>query len=255
MERRPGLNEIKVMFANVQSIMNKLDEVRAVVQIQSPDIFAVTESWTNDDVGNEVLQIKGYEIIDRLDRNDTDRGRGGGIIVYAKSNIDIMAEERKTSFNQCSTVKLNSKNAEIRIHIIYRSPNSARTNDEDLCEWIREMRGQNVLIGDFNFPDIDWAMGTAGPKGRNFHDATTEMFMEQHVIEATHNSGNILDLVLCDRENMISELTMEGRFGKSDHDIVSFNMCVTKPKDVNQRALPNYGKAEFVKMREVVESK
>ena len=84
MEGRPGLNEITVMFANVQSIVNKLDEIRAFMQIQNPDIFAVTESWTNEDIGNDVLRIQGYEIIDRQDRNDTDRGRGGGIIIYAK---------------------------------------------------------------------------------------------------------------------------------------------------------------------------
>ena len=139
MEGRPGLNEIKVMFANVQSIMNKLDEIRAMMQIQNPDIFAVTESWTNDDIGNDVLQIQGYEIIDRLDRNDTDRGRGGGIIIYVKNNIDTTAEEKKTNFNQCSTVKINSKGEDVRLHVIYRSPNSAKTNDEDLCKWIKEI--------------------------------------------------------------------------------------------------------------------
>ena len=109
------MNEIKVMFANVQSLMNKLDEIRAVMQIQSPDIFAVTESWTNDDIGNDVLRIKGYEIVNRLDRNDTERGRGGGIIVYAKNNIDITTEDTKTEFNQCSTVKLNSRGGDVRI--------------------------------------------------------------------------------------------------------------------------------------------
>ena len=253
MERRPGLSEIKIMFANVQSIMNKLDEVRVVVRIQDPDTFAVTEAWTNEDVGNDVLQIKGYEIIERLDRNDTERGRGGGIIVYAKSIIDIMAEERKTNFNQYSTVKLNSRGEEVRIHVIYRSPNLVRTNDDDLCKYIREMRGQNVLIGDFNFPDIDWSMGMAGSKGRDFHDATTEKFMEQYVTDATHRSGNILDLVLCDQENMVTGLTMEGRFGKSDHNIVTFNLRVTRPKDPSHRLLPNYRKAEFGKIREVVE--
>ena len=69
MEGRPGMNEIKVVFANAQSMINKLDEIKAVVQVQSPDIFAVTESWTNDDIGNDLLIIDGYQIVDRLDRN------------------------------------------------------------------------------------------------------------------------------------------------------------------------------------------
>ena len=163
-----------------------------------------------------------------------------------------MAEDKKTNFNQCSTVKINARGEDVRIHVIYRSPNSAKSNDEDLCRWMREMRGQNVLIGDFNFPDIDWSAGTAGSRSRNFYDTATEMCMEQCVTEASHRSGNILDLVLCDKENMISGLTMEGRFGKSDHDIVVFSMCVSKPRDLDHRVLPNYKKAEFGKMREAM---
>ena len=42
------MNEIKVMFANAQSMINKIDEIKAVMTIHNPDIFAVTESWTNE---------------------------------------------------------------------------------------------------------------------------------------------------------------------------------------------------------------
>ena len=73
---------IKVIFGNAQSIINKMNEARAVISIMDPDIFAVTESWANSDIGNELLLIDGYELVVRLDRNDTDRGRGGGILIY-----------------------------------------------------------------------------------------------------------------------------------------------------------------------------
>ena len=80
--------------------------------------------------------------------------------------------------------------------------------------------------------------------------------MEQHVHEATHRSGNTLDLILCDQENMISEVSTEGRMGKSDHDIVAFKLCVTKEKSTNQCMLPNYGRAIFDEIRiEMVEGK
>ena len=140
MERRPRIENMKVMFANVQSMINKIDEIKAVVQMQKPDIFALTETWSNDDIGNDLLRVEGYEIINRLDRNDTERGRGGGIIIYAKKEIDIMTEETNTNFNQCSTVKIKSRGEDVRLHVIYRSPNSARSNDDDLCEWVRNMR-------------------------------------------------------------------------------------------------------------------
>ena len=95
MEGRPRLECMKVMFANAQSMINKLDEIRAVVKLQNPDIFAITESWTNDDIGNNLLQIDGYEIIDRQDRNDTERGRGGGIISAKESRRQKMSRTVK----------------------------------------------------------------------------------------------------------------------------------------------------------------
>ena len=71
--------EIGVSFANVQSLINKVDEVKAYLVMSNCDIFAATETWANDEIGNELLVIDGYEIIARMDRRDTDRGRGGGL--------------------------------------------------------------------------------------------------------------------------------------------------------------------------------
>ena len=46
-ERRADIN---VSFANVQSIVNKMDEVRAFVSLSNCDIMAITETWANDEI-------------------------------------------------------------------------------------------------------------------------------------------------------------------------------------------------------------
>ena len=66
------------------------------------------------------------------------------------------------------------------------------------------MTGTNVLIGNFNFPDVDWEMETGGAKSRDFLVAIVERRMEQHVEEATHVKGNMLNLILSDSEGMIA---------------------------------------------------
>ena len=243
------LTGIRVAFTNAQSIMNKMNEVRAVMATIDPDVFAVTEAWTNDEIGDDLLNIQGYELAARRDRNDTDRGRGGGILVYAKKNINLVVEDSNTEFNQCVTVNMKFAEENVKLHVIYRSPNSSKNNDEALAKWVKEMRGQNVLIGDLNFPDIDWSTGSTGSKGRDFLDATAERFMQQYVEEATHKSGNVLDLVLCDQEDMIREVKGEGRIGKSDHDVISFTMNVSPNKTVKQRTTWNFKKAKFDEMR------
>ena len=79
--------------------------------------------------------------------------------------------------------------------------------------------------------------------------------MEQLVEEATHRSGNILDLILCDQENLVTEVTLEGRLGKSDHDIIAFKLCAANSKGASRRTLPDYRKARFKEMRDSIGKK
>ena len=168
MEGRQTKTGLRVIFTNAQSINNKIDEMRALVAMKKPDILAITETWTNDSIGNSFLEIDGFEIVAREDRRDTEGGRGGGILVYTKKELNVSKEECPTNFNQGVTIRVKCGRDDICIHVIHRSPNSKWENDSHLNEWIKKMRGVNVIIGDLNFPDIDWATGTTGSKGRDF---------------------------------------------------------------------------------------
>ena len=59
----PRRKEIRVMFANVQSVVNKIDEVKAVMALSKPDIMALTETWTHEGIGDDYLNVDGYEPI------------------------------------------------------------------------------------------------------------------------------------------------------------------------------------------------
>ena len=136
---------MKVIFSNVQSIVKKIDEVRAWVAITKPDIFVATETWANSDLGDALFGMDGYDLIAREDRNDTERGRGGGIMVYAEKSLQIWKVEIDTDFNQYASVCIKCGREEINLHVIYRSPNSKKENDDELCGWIRKMPGKNSL--------------------------------------------------------------------------------------------------------------
>ena len=116
------------------------------------------------------------------------------------------------------------------------------------------MNGTNVIIGDLNFPDIDWANGISGSKGRGFFEAATAKFMEQHVHEPTHLSGNILDLILCNQEGIISMVKTLGRIGKSDHETLSFKIKIDNEINPLQRVSWNFRRAKFIEMRDSVKS-
>ena len=240
---------MKVIFMNAQSICNKIDELKVVVAENEPDILAICETWTNDNVGNAVLGIEDYVIAARKDRNDTAGGRGGGLLVYVRKDMYVWQVTETTNFNQCVTISIKCGGENVNVHSVYRSPNSNRENDEKLNNWIVEMRGSNILIGDFNYPDVDWESGSSGARGREFLKATLERGLEQHVVESTHVSGNVLDLILCDREGLIDSVRALGRLGKSDHEMIAFEVKVDPKRAGRQRASLNYAKANFSKMR------
>ena len=127
--------------------------------------------------------------------------------------------------------------------------NSARENDDRLCDLIRDMNGINLLIGDFNYPDIAWNDGRAGSRGRPFFEAVADRFMEQHIEEGTHIGGNILDLILTDTEGLVENVKNEGRIGRSDHEIVTFTLNANHEQTKEQRYYKNYRKANFGEMR------
>ena len=249
-QRRERNERLKIMFTNAQSIGNKVDELRALASLLNPDIIALTETWANELAGNELFIIDGYDLIVRKDRNDTDMGRGGGIFIYASKKIHVWSLELNSTFNQCASVRVKCDRENVNIHVIYRSPNSSRDNNGELNKWISEMRGTNVLIGDFNYPEIDWENGLSGARSREFFETVTEKHMYQHVKEPTHASGNVLDLILSDKDEIIQNVHLNGKLGKSDHEIIVFEICVDATRLSEQRPTWNYGRGDYRKMRE-----
>jgi ribonuclease P/MRP protein subunit RPP40 len=238
-----------LLYTNAQSVVNKMEELRVVVSLKRPDIIAITETWTNNDISDEFLCLDGYELIERKDREDTDRGRGGGILIFAIKGRCAWREPVEGCFEHCAKIKLRGKKSDLGINIIYRSPNSSSINDASLCELLKQIRGSFVLIGDFNFPGIRWGTGRSDGKGRAFYDEMEDNYLVQHVDEATHKSGNILDLVISKDEDLVESVEYEGRLGKSDHEMLMITVSMEMPDVVVPTNSRDYDRANFDEMR------
>ena len=213
-----------------------------------PDVVAVTEAWTNESIGNDVLRLDGYDLIVRRDRNDTVGGRGGGILVYVRG-VYAWEEEDVPDFNQCASVKMKTRGQNIRLSVVYRSPNSNGENDQKLCRWICELRGDNLIVGDFNYPGINWSAGSADARGRQFYEACADAFLTQHVEGATHLSGNTLDLVLSSNPSMIRDVRWMGRLGGSDHEMMLVDIQVHTLKRKGPGMMRDFNRADYSNMR------
>ena len=242
-------SQISIMYTNAQSLVNKIDELRVLVNTNSPDIVIISEAWTNDSISSDYLSIGGYNIIERRDRNDTDKGRGGGLLMYVRNELYAWKEECNTTFNQCGAIMVKCKKNDAQIIAVYLSPNSTKNNDDELCEWIRGIRGNFVIIGDFNLPDIRWQSRCAGAKGRRFMETLKDRFMHQHVESETHNSGNVLDLIISNNEESVSDVAVIGKLGKSDHHILTCKFQIKTLRSNMKSQYRDFNRASRDEMR------
>ena len=197
--------------------------------------------------------IKEYDIIERKDRNDTEKkGRGGGIIMYAKNNLYAWKLDCDTIFNQCGMIGVRLKRTDLHVLAVHRSPNSSKANDDELCELcdlVDKMNGTFVIVGDFNLPDIRWQNGCAGTKGRKFLETINDKFLTQHINSATHDGGNILDLVISSEDKLVRDVEMCGNVGKSDHALIKYKVEVDVTRSNNRREFRNFHRARKDEMQ------
>ena len=94
------------------------------------------------------------------------------------------------------------------------------------------MSDRLVLLGDFNFPDINWdTLSGNSPVSNQLCDLIFNTGLSQLIVEPTHIHGNVLDLLLTNIEENIHSLKVHSDpFLSSDHYDITFKVVtVHKP--------------------------
>jgi len=75
-----------LLLLNARSLLPKIDELRIISHIRSPDVICVTETWFNDSIESSLINISNYNVA----RSDRSYRRGGGVAVYLRQNISFV---------------------------------------------------------------------------------------------------------------------------------------------------------------------
>ena len=177
--------------------------------------------------------------------------------MYVKSELYPVEYRPKAEFSEqvWCTIKDN-RNKEYHIGVIYRSPtmdaNSAQDADA-LCELIAEMHNKNfILMGDFNYPNINWntlqSMPGATTESVSFLECMETHYLTQHVKESTRGN-NVLDLVITKDTDTVQEVEVLDSLADSDHCMVTWKVDITwcTPK---QREMLDYNKGDYETIRQ-----
>ena len=218
-----------------------------------PDFILLTETWCNPSISDADLSIPGYqlEVEMRKDRADTAHGIGGGLLVYSRCGLKILLNEKMNNieFNQFVSFSILTEGEPVNVILVYRPPNSGRENIDKLCELLRRMQKNAILIGDINLPHIDWESGNADTRGRALYNTVQEENLEQLIRFPTHDKGNTLDLLITNMASSVISVSDEGKLGKSDHCIILTEVKISKAMKKNRNRIPNWTKADYQSIR------
>ena len=216
---------------------NKLQHLKEWMQTSPyPIPFVVlTETHFEESVKDPAITIPGYSIT-RVDRSGR---RQGGVVIYCSLPI---SDSSYFSSGFCEAAMIHIVPANVVVIGVYRPPVSYSHKDRNCppehfknClnkveEFIGRFHSPTVLmLGDFNLPFINWNDHSLGTGGRvsaadrssagTLIQLVENHFLQQFVSEPTRNQ-NILDLILCNNEDLIHS-TETTKSVLSDHHMVS----------------------------------
>ena len=238
---------LRLLYTNVQSVFNKLDELSALAAEDCPDFILLTETWCNPSITNAGLAIPGYQVeVDlRRDREDTTNGIGGGLLVYTRCGSKIVSCKNNSKLHQYCHFVTDTGYGPMNIYLVYRPPTSGVENTDLLCSLVSTMPVNSLLIGDINLPNIDWNTGRGSTSAKKLYDAVTTGGLEQLVRSPTHNKGNILDLIITNMADKVLNVTLDAPIGKSDHCTIKLELDIKKQRGSDTRKIPNWTKADI----------
>ena len=209
---------------NIRSLVNKLSRFQSFVYTFNFCIICITETWLSDYICDGEILPAGY-ILYRKDRHS----RGGGVLIAVKESLFSCIIQSPPDL-EIVTVKLGQGNNNV-ICCVYIPPECSFSYVSHVVQFLTDLTSsfcKCVIIGDFNFPDIDWSvlMGTSN-SSNCFCNFVFDCNLTQHVSEPTHVKGNLLDLVLSSASVVVNRLTVYplSLVDLSDHLAITFDFC------------------------------
>ena len=251
-----GKSKLSCIYLNARSIVNKHKELEMHVLEENFDIIGITETWLNSSIADSEMSIKGYTLY-RNDRKDEEKHRGGGVALYVHNDLNCVQRDDifEPNFPETIWCNISCNGGNTLVGVCYRAPNSLQINDEAFYLLINKVSTEEVVImGDFNFPALDWGRPESIDDSHPFIECLSNNFLTQLVEEPTR-AKNFLDLVLCSDPSLVENISVGEPFETSDHQLVTFSLTTKEFSRKHTKHFYNYFKADYDEIRQYARSK
>ena len=245
-EKRFEVRGLHFVHLNVRSILHKISELRILFKSKSLAIIAFTETWLNDSMNDEEINIDGYKVV----RRDRSSGPGGGVCLYIRNDIAFNINvDMQTDVTESLWINvLLPRSRPIVVGVLYRPPKNNKFI-EHLSNSLENMSKDEeiIILGDMNI-----CLLHNSPFSKKYIDLLNLNGLSQLIDEPTRvtsTCSSLLDHVICSKENKISQHGVID-LGISDH---SFTFCTRKStkfaigqhRTATLRSLKSYNEETF----------
>ena len=148
--------------------------------------------------------------------------------MYVSNALKCVSLDKLNSY-KCESVWVEIQEdlgAKVILGVCYRSQSATELEVIDMFKVIGQAnKGRCVIVGDFNYPHIDWENMEYSEDNDEFVELLQDNFLVQHV-DAPTRGDNILDLVLSNEVSMVEDLKILEHFSTSDHNMVEFQLVL-----------------------------
>lgn len=245
-------SKLKCFYTNARSLVNKLDELNLYLIEEKPDIIGITETWLNSSIDDSELKADGYAVF-RRDRDNKYKQRGGGVLLLVKEhfNAELRDDLYDNNFPECIWCSIEVNKINILVGVCYRPPDTDQNCVEALINIINKASKHRCLIlGDFNFPHLDWLDDSKLDDDHNFVKCINNNFLYQKVDKPTRGD-NILDLIFVPDNDLVDNLEVGEPFANSDHYVLRFDLIIEHSiVSKNVKPVFDYFKADYDLIRD-----
>ena len=212
-EKNPGPPGLSICHINARSLcptnrLKRIDEIHSVLALDGGyDLICVSETWLNNTVENEAIQIPGFQIF----RNDRNGGIGGGVAIYAKDTIPVRRRmDLEGDELEMITLEVTFQKKRFIIACCYRAPGANARQAQDFIDQLQGVVNDVIedkpeslfILGDMNDRCISWEDDHRDSElGTKLLALVNQNNLFQIIEEPTHvtpNNASLLNIIITD---------------------------------------------------------
>lgn len=235
-----------LVASKLGGILSKRELISSFLEDSKSDVIAFTETWLHSAIKND--EIFSFSNMYDIYRCDHSLKRGGSVLIGVKKAITSFLVNTNSDL-EIIWVACTISSSRILIGNRYRAPdcNSSFINAlrDTINKAIELFPADSVyLLGDFNYPLIDWAkLSSPCHTSSEFINLSLDFNLFQAVTKPTRGS-NVLDLLLSTAPETIGHI--EYLDGFSDHHLLQITINITpQVTGVTRKQIRDYNKGNY----------